>query len=141
MWVLGTKAVLSNYLKVVVNLWGKKSEHDEMSTLRSITVRVWLRLVFIHVLCAHSCFNATLLLSTTHPPTADDDGESIEDVQDDEHCRFESSYHSISDDEKQHAYGDSEEADVTEERDAFDFEWTNDAHGSCDTRDDKGCCP
>lgn len=126
-------------MEVEVILWGEKSEYEEMFCLRMITVVVWFRMDVVHVLCAHGCFDAAQLLSTTHPPTADDDGESIKDVQDDKHRGLESSDHSISENEKQHAYSDSEETDVTEEWDAFDLEWADDAHGARDTRDDKGC--
>ena len=86
-WVSGIKAGLSCCLKkVVVILRGKNSEHDEMPGSKGITVRVWLQLAFIHVLCAYDCFNATPFLSTAYPPTADDNSESINDVPYDKYC-------------------------------------------------------
>lgn len=91
-------SVLLNWSKVVVEvvLWRRKSEHDKNCNVKYITVRVWFQWAFLRVLCAYGCFNATHLLSTTYPPTADDDGQGIYAVPDDEQCGLESAYHAIS---------------------------------------------
>ena len=110
-----------------------------MFALRVVTVRVWFRWGFIHVLCAYGCFNATPPLSATHPPTANDDSKSVANVPDDKHSRLGSRYPSVSENEEHYAYRDGEETDITEEGERLDFERTNDAHGPCDARNDKGC--